>query len=214
MRVHWWLRTIVASVVSGRGCVVASSGGDRGPRNPRRSDRSNVWIAAFDQLGARRCPDRSSGGGFRVVGRARCGSRRPRRCCSPTSRAIRSWRGVPTRASACFANRPDTPATEKFEGTEPGTNGLALDAEGRLVMCCHGDRAIRRLETDGTVTTLADRYQGKRFNSPNDLVFRASGDLYFTDPPYGLPGGLEGTASRTGLVWRVSPDAGWRRRHC
>ncbi len=96
---------------------------------------------------------------------------------------------------------------EPFGGTEPGTNGLALDAEGRLVMCCHGDRAVRRLEKDGTLTTLADRYQGKRFNSPNDLAYRAPGDLYFTDPPYGLPGGLEGPQAEMDWcgVYRLTP---------
>jgi gluconolactonase len=74
-----------------------------------------------------------------------------------------------------------------FTGPEPGTNGLILDSQGRLVMCCHGDRAIKRVEKDGTLTVLVDNYQGKRLNSPNDLVYHSSGDLYFTDPPYGLP---------------------------
>lgn len=74
-------------------------------------------------------------------------------------------------------------------GGESGTNGLLLDPKGRLVMCQHGDRRIVRVEADGTWTTLADRYQGKRFNSPNDAVFKSNGDLYFTDPPYGLPKG-------------------------
>ena len=71
-------------------------------------------------------------------------------------------------------------------GGEPGSNGLLRDAEGRLVLCQHGDRRVARLESDG-FTTLADRYQGKRFNSPNDGVYKSNGDLYFTDPPYGLP---------------------------
>jgi gluconolactonase len=70
---------------------------------------------------------------------------------------------------------------------ETGSNGLAFDPLGRLVLCQHGDRRVARLERDGSFTTLADRFQGKRFNSPNDLAFRANGDLYFTDPPYGLP---------------------------
>jgi gluconolactonase len=70
---------------------------------------------------------------------------------------------------------------------EMGSNGLTLDAEGRLVLCQHGDRRVARLEKDGRFTTLADRYDGKRFNSPNDLVYKSNGDLYFTDPPYGLP---------------------------
>jgi gluconolactonase len=76
---------------------------------------------------------------------------------------------------------------EPFTGKEPGANGLMLDAQGRLVMCCHGDRAIKRVEKDGKLTVLVDKYEGKRLNSPNDLVFAKNGDLYFTDPPYGLP---------------------------
>ena len=74
-----------------------------------------------------------------------------------------------------------------FTGREPGSNGLAFDAQGRLVLAEHGDRRIARLEPDGRKTTLADRYEGKRLNSPNDLVFASNGDLYFTDPPFGLP---------------------------
>jgi gluconolactonase len=74
-----------------------------------------------------------------------------------------------------------------FTGPEPGSNGLALDPEGRLVFCQHGDRSISRREKDGRLTPLVQRYQGKRINSPNDLVFRSNGDLYFTDPPFGLP---------------------------
>jgi gluconolactonase len=74
-----------------------------------------------------------------------------------------------------------------FEGMEPGSNGLAFDREGRLVLAQHGDRRIARLERNGRKTTLVDRYEGKRINSPNDLVFKSNGDLYFTDPPFGLP---------------------------
>lgn len=74
-----------------------------------------------------------------------------------------------------------------FKGPEPGSNGLALDGSARLVFAQHGDRRISRRETDGRITVLVDRYQGKRINSPNDLVFRSNGDLYFTDPPFGLP---------------------------
>lgn len=74
-----------------------------------------------------------------------------------------------------------------FTGREPGSNGLALDGKGRLILSEHGDRRITRLEPDGTRTVLADRYEGKRLNSPNDVLLRANGDLYFTDPPFGLP---------------------------
>jgi gluconolactonase len=74
-----------------------------------------------------------------------------------------------------------------FEGPEPGSNGLTYDSESRLVLAQHGDRRIARLEKNGRRTALVDRYEGKRINSPNDLVFKSNGDLYFTDPPFGLP---------------------------
>jgi gluconolactonase len=70
---------------------------------------------------------------------------------------------------------------------QPGSNGLTLDADGRLTINEHGNRRVTRLERDGTVTTLVDAYEGKRLNSPNDLVYRSDGALYFTDPPFGLP---------------------------
>ena len=72
-------------------------------------------------------------------------------------------------------------------GRELGTNGLTFDTHDNLVMADHGNRQIARLnDSNFTKTTLADRYEGKRLNSPNDLVFHPNGDLYFTDPPYGL----------------------------
>ncbi|MGE5850589.1 MAG: SMP-30/gluconolactonase/LRE family protein, partial [Candidatus Methylomirabilota bacterium] len=70
---------------------------------------------------------------------------------------------------------------------QPGSNGLTLDGQGRLTINEHGNRRVSRLEKDGTLTVLADRYEGKRLNSPNDLVYRSDGTLYFTDPPFGLP---------------------------
>jgi gluconolactonase len=78
-----------------------------------------------------------------------------------------------------------------FNGPEPGSNGLTFDPEGRLVLAQHGDRRVGRLEKNGRKTTLADRYEGRRINSPNDVVFKSNGDLYFTDPPFGLPKAFE-----------------------
>ena len=93
-------------------------------------------------------------------------------------------------------------------GGEPGSNGLLLDSVGRLVLCQHGDRRMARAEKDGRWTTLADRYQGKRLNSPNDAVFKSNGDLYFTDPPYGLEGEDRKTLGELGFcgVYRLSTD--------
>jgi gluconolactonase len=73
-------------------------------------------------------------------------------------------------------------------GREPGSNGLLLDAEAQLVLCQHGDRRISRLAEDGSFVELVGNFEGKRFNSPNDATFMSNGDLYFTDPPYGLTG--------------------------
>ncbi|MDP1564445.1 MAG: SMP-30/gluconolactonase/LRE family protein [Pirellulaceae bacterium] len=77
----------------------------------------------------------------------------------------------------------------KSGGREPGTNGLMLSADGQVYACCHGDRVIKRRRADETWEVVIDNYQGKKFNSPNDLTFHKNGDLYFTDPPYGLAGG-------------------------
>jgi gluconolactonase len=73
------------------------------------------------------------------------------------------------------------------EYNQPGSNGLTLDAQGRLTINQHGNRRVVRLEKDGSETVLADRFAGKRLNSPNDLVYRSDGTLFFTDPPFGLP---------------------------
>ena len=74
-----------------------------------------------------------------------------------------------------------------FYGMEPGSNGLLLDPQGRLVSCEHGDRRVSVLTENGGKRTLVDNYQGKRLNSPNDGAYKSNGDLYFSDPPYGLP---------------------------
>jgi gluconolactonase len=70
---------------------------------------------------------------------------------------------------------------------QPGSNGLTLDADGRLTINEHGNRRVTRLEPNGVLTVLADRFEGRRLNSPNDLVYRSDGTLYFSDPPFGLP---------------------------
>lgn len=102
----------------------------------------------------------------------------------PNNRIIR-WKAG--EGSDVFLQSSGYTGTEPFTGREPGSNGLTFDKEGRLVFCQHGDRRISRLEKDGTRTTLVDSYEGKRLNSPNDLVYKSNGDLYFTDPPFGLP---------------------------
>lgn len=107
-----------------------------------------------------------------------------------------------------FMERVGYTGKEPYPGEEPGTNGLTLDHEGRLVMCCHGDRAIKRLEKNGDITILVSQYEGKRLNSPNDLVYDSAGNLYFTDPPYGLPKRFDDPARELDFlgVYRLSKD--------
>jgi gluconolactonase len=82
--------------------------------------------------------------------------------------------------------RPSGYDGKRTDLREPGSNGLLLDSKGRLILLQHGNRRVARREKDGTSTVLADKYMGKRLNSPNDGAFKSNGDLYFTDPPYGL----------------------------
>lgn len=92
-------------------------------------------------------------------------------------------------------------------GGEPGSNGLVMNSSGQLVLCQHGDRRVALYEGEGRpFGTIADRYEGKRFNSPNDAVFKSNGDLYFTDPPYGLLGQNNDPAKELKFngVYRVS----------
>lgn len=88
-----------------------------------------------------------------------------------------------------------------------GANGLAWDQAGRLLSCEHGDRRVSVLTESGGKLTVADRFQGKRFNSPNDLALHSGGDLYFTDPPYGLPEGEDDPSRELPFfgVFRVTP---------
>jgi len=87
-----------------------------------------------------------------------------------------------------FLERSGYTGAAPFTGKEPGSNGLTFDLQGHLTICQHGDRRVSRRDADGTIVPLATEFQGKRLNSPNDLVFDKMGALYFTDPPFGLPG--------------------------
>jgi gluconolactonase len=107
-----------------------------------------------------------------------------------------------------FLERSGYTGATPFTGREPGSNGLTFDLQGRLVLCQHGDRRISRREPDGTMVPLATSYEGKKLNSPNDLVFDATGALYFTDPPFGLPGTFTDPTKELPFngVFRVAPD--------
>ena len=91
-------------------------------------------------------------------------------------------------------------------------NGHTRDRAGRLVSCEHGNRRVSRTEHDGTVTVLADRYQGKRLNSPNDVIERSDGSIWFTDPAYGIDTDYEGYQAESEIgachVYRIDPSTG------
>jgi gluconolactonase len=104
-----------------------------------------------------------------------------------SSNSIRSW--TPGEGTSIFLQPSGYKGTAPYGGREPGSNGMTLDAHGRLTVAGHAQRDVWRFESldpHARVTILADTYQGKQLSSPNDLVYRADGSLYFTDPPYGL----------------------------
>ena len=96
----------------------------------------------------------------------------------------------PTKGAHVFMHPSGYTGSAPYGGPEPGSNGMTLDRDGRVSVAGHARRNVWRLESldpHGTITVLADSYQGKKLNSPNDVVYRSDGSLYFTDPPYGLP---------------------------
>jgi gluconolactonase len=97
---------------------------------------------------------------------------------------------IPGKGSHVFIHPSGYEGTDPYKGPEPGSNGMTLDTKGRVTVAGHARRNVWRLETldpKGQITILADSYEGKKLNSPNDVVYKSDGSLYFTDPPYGLP---------------------------
>ncbi len=103
----------------------------------------------------------------------------------PNANAIYRW--TPDGQVSTWRTKSGYAGADIGRYRQPGSNGLALDPAGRVTIDQHGNRRVVRIEKNGLVTVLADRFENKRLNSPNDLVYRADGSLYFTDPPFGLP---------------------------
>ncbi len=101
--------------------------------------------------------------------------------------ANRIYRWTPDGEVSVFRTNSGYTGFDVAEYGQPGSNGLTLDGEGRLTINEHGNRRVTRLERNGVLTVLAERYEGKRLNSPNDLVYRSDGALFISDPPFGLP---------------------------
>jgi gluconolactonase len=103
----------------------------------------------------------------------------------PNANTIYRW--TPDGQISVFRTKSGYTGADVAEYGQPGSNGITLDPEGRVTIDQHGNRRVIRIEKTGAVTVLADRFEGKRLNSPNDLVYRSDGALFFTDPPFGLP---------------------------
>ena len=134
------------------------------------------------------------GGAGLLAGRALPGvERHPQRPDAALGRDDRHGRRLPR-------SRPATPTA------------TPLDRQGRLVSCEHGNRRVTRTEHDGSITVLADRYDGKRLNSPNDVVVRSDGSIWFTDPRYGIDSDYEGHRATSEIgachVYRIDPSTG------
>jgi gluconolactonase len=108
---------------------------------------------------------------------------------SPNTNVIYRWH--PSGRVTVFRSKSGYSGADIGRFTQPGSNGLTFDPQGRLTICQHGNRRVIRVEPHGNVTVLADSHEGRRLNSPNDLVYRSDGTLFFTDPPFGLPGAFD-----------------------
>jgi len=178
------------------------------PRPPERAGRVVRHDPRFDRLVPPGATIEKVAGGFTRVGATVWDATRGSLLVSDIPKnAVFEWRdGGP--GLRLFMDPSGYTGPAPLAGREPGSNGLAFDADKRLVLSEQGDRRIARLEGDGHKITLADRYEGKRLNGPNDLVFARNGDLYFTDPPLGLPKGVDDPGKELGWsgVYRLTPE--------
>lgn len=122
------------------------------------------------------------------------------------------WRGadllfsdIPNSRTVRYRPLPEGPEITTFRYPSGQANGLTLDRQGRLIACEHAGRRVSRIDHDGKVETLADTFEGKRLNSPNDVVVRSDGSIFFTAPPYGLPNQREGKELPFNGVYRIDP---------
>lgn len=120
------------------------------------------------------------------------------------------WSDIPNNRMLRYDETTD--GVSEFRNPSNFANGHTVDRQGRLVSCEHGARRVSRTEADGSITVIADRFEGKRLNSPNDVVVRSDGSIWFTDPTYGIDSDYEGhkAPSEIGasLVFRVDPQSG------
>lgn len=113
---------------------------------------------------------------------------------------------IPRNRIVRWRMRSEGPEITTFRSPSGNSNGLALDRSGRLITCEHSTRRVTRTEVDSSVSVLAERYEGRRLNSPNDVVVRSDGSIYFTDPPYGLKNFDTWKELSFNGVYRFAPD--------
>ncbi len=120
------------------------------------------------------------------------------------------WSDIPNNRMMRWDETDDSVSV--FRAPSNNTNGHTLDRQGRLVSCEHRTRRVTRTEPDGSITVLADRFEGKRLNSPNDVVVKSDGTVWFTDPPYGILSEYEGDKAESEIgannVYRCDPETG------
>ncbi|MEU5860157.1 MULTISPECIES: SMP-30/gluconolactonase/LRE family protein [unclassified Nonomuraea] len=120
------------------------------------------------------------------------------------------WSDIPNERMLRWDETTGTVGT--FRQPSGYTNGNTIDREGRLISCEQGNRRVTRTEHDGSITVIADRWQGRRLNSPNDAVVRSDGSVWFTDPPYGITSNYEGVVAEQEIdgchVYRADPVTG------
>jgi gluconolactonase len=120
------------------------------------------------------------------------------------------WSDIPNDRMMRFDETSNTVSV--FRNPAGHSNGNTVDRQGRLVTCHHGLRQVTRTEHDGSITVLASHYQGKRFNSPNDVVVKSDGSIWFTDPAYGIDSDYEGHKAESEIgdchVYRIDPHTG------
>ncbi|MGE0354586.1 MAG: SMP-30/gluconolactonase/LRE family protein [Gemmatimonadales bacterium] len=202
----WWSLAGMGALWSLGAAIFPLQGGSRGPADP-----DDVWIERLDprldSLLPPGTPVEAVADGIEWAEGPVWDSRTGTLLFSDVPRnAVYRWK--PGQGTSRFIERSGYTGTEPFTGREPGSNGLVFDNSGRLLMCQHGNRRIVRREPDGRVTVLADRFMGRRLNSPNDLVIGPNGDLYFTDPPFGLPASFSDPAKELDFqgVYRLRAD--------
>ncbi len=128
----------------------------------------------------------------------------------PNSNVIYKYK--PDGELSIFRDKSGYDAPDIGEYGQPGSNGLTLDVQGRLTINEHGRHRVSRVEMDGRITVLAESFEGKRLNSPNDLVYKSDGSVYFTDPPFGCPKFLDDPRKELPYsgIFRISPDGSFK----